>query len=89
MKSAVFSFIFLFSAANGSSLRARDSQVEPEPHDGDEWPLSPQPRRLSLKNGDVIPGSYIVTLKNDSEPDGRSRRKHGHYPPMLKCRLTS
>jgi hypothetical protein len=76
MKSAVLTFIFLLTAVNGASLRTRDSShVELEPHDTYESPLPPQRRRLTRKNGDIIPGSYIVTMNESMEPDGKSRKK--------------
>jgi hypothetical protein len=71
MKSAVLSFIFLLTAVNGASLR----KVEQEQHDGDERPLPPQRRRLDHQRGDIIPGSYIVTMKQNTEPDGKSGKK--------------
>lgn len=76
MKSAVFSFLCLLTIVSGASRRSlRDSKKDNEQKL--KLGSEPPPRRnLARKHGEIIPGSYIVAMKEKIEPDGLVQDLH-------------
>jgi hypothetical protein len=79
MKSVAFSFLCLLAVVSGASRGAlRDSKKENKD-------VSEPPSRR-LRHGEVIPGSYIVSLRDKITPDGPAQdleRVFGRAPRFL------
>lgn len=91
MKSTAFSFFCLLTVAHGALRTLRDSGAEQEQtKKRAERQPAPERRRLNrLKHGEIIPGSYIVTMKQQADPTELAKEFERSFRKPLRKILRS